>query len=184
MLILDSSFLIRSTMDVMKALWYCQFLHRRLLISFILPSIFISPTVTITAGGSVGVGCMRRGMYRCTARLCYPPQATHLRVYLQEDIWKHRPIEPGRNNQVFPQGHWLINLQSLWDVCVSVCVCMCMCARGCVCMHCTCPVCTSVHHAFLCYLDVFPLCFFNSSVNRVCTFLCPLLVWVPSACSF
>lgn len=129
MLILDSSFLIRSAMDVMKALWYCQFLHRRLLISFILPSIFISPTVTITAGGSVGVGGMRRGMYRCTARLCYPPQATHLRVYLQEDIWKHRPIEPGRNNQVFPQGHWLINLHSLWDVCVCRCVCVCVCVR-------------------------------------------------------
>lgn len=77
----------------------------------------------------VGVGGMRRGMYRCTARLCYPPQATHLRVYLQEDIWKHRPIEPGRNNQVFPQGHWLINLQSLWDVCVCRCVCVCVCVR-------------------------------------------------------
>lgn len=40
--------------------------------------------------------------------------------------WKHPFIEPGRDNQVFPQGHRLIKLESLWDMhaCVQLPDCM------------------------------------------------------------
>lgn len=40
--------------------------------------------------------------------------------------WKNPFIEPGRDNQVFPQGHRLIKLESLWDAhaCVQLPDCM------------------------------------------------------------
>lgn len=81
-------------------------------------------------GGWVGVSVERHIQMYLEALL---PSFVSVFATAMSDIERHPLIEPGSDNQVFPQGHWLINFQSLQDV--SVCVCAC-------------NVCTHVYHTF------------------------------------